>query len=108
MGEWSRSCSETASQHPSKKKGKLHSHYANTFYLLYTFASSLSLSLWLFELAKTRSALLSSSSLVIKQQKHADVGSGENELRESEIRPRGQSKVGKGERNVVVSKEWEW
>ena len=57
---------------------------------------------------QTRSALLSSSSLVIKQQKHADVGSGENELRESEIRPRGQSKVGKGERNVVVSKEWEW
>jgi hypothetical protein len=101
--------SETDSQHPSKKKGKLHSHVRHYFLsALNTFARRLSLSLSGCLSWQTRGALLSSSSLLIKQQKRADVGNGENELRESEIRPRGQSEVGKGERNVVVSKEWEW
>ena len=42
-----------------KKKGKIAlTNYANTFYLLCTFASSLSLSLWLFELANARCTAL--------------------------------------------------
>ena len=44
-------------QHPSKKKGKLHSHVRHYFLsALNTFARrlSLSLSLWLFELANAR------------------------------------------------------
>ena len=93
------------SQHPLLK-GKLRAH--NTPYFLYQTYTRL----------RRRLSLVARAGKRVGEQQRADVvarkhggllrGSGENELRAREIRPRGQSKVGKAERNVVVSKEWEW
>ena len=83
---------------PFEKEGKIARTLTPLLFICFKHVCPSSLSLWLFELANARAHTAfssSSSSLLIKQQKRAHVGSGENELRESEICPRGQSRGGK-------------